>query len=111
MRQNEFSTVLNDTEHSLFLTSIVMTNHFWNGLSPKLQEAIAAAAKTAAHIEREEAIRDAEATKVKCAQEGIEIATLSAGEQAKFKSMTGSLYRKYASYFNKGLIESIQQTK
>ena len=111
MRQNEFSKVLNDTKHSLFLTSIVVSDSFWKGLSPDLQSAIANAAQIAGRIERDEAIQDAEVTKAKCAQDGVQVVTLSPAEEAKFKSVTSSLYKKYKSYFTKGLVESIQQTR
>lgn len=111
MRQNEQLDVLNDTEHSLFLTSIIVGAKFWKNLDADLQTLVSNAAVTAARLEREESIKDAVDTKEKCREAGIKVVTLSSAEQAKFKTKTAGVYRKYSDYFSPGLVEGIQKTK
>ena len=111
MRQNEQLDVLNDTEHSLFLTSIVVGQKFWSSLAPDLQKLMSESAVLAARVEREESIQDAVETKEKCQKAGIQVVSLSKSEQEKFKAATQGIYRKYNDYFSAGLVESIQKTK
>jgi tripartite ATP-independent transporter DctP family solute receptor len=108
MKQNEVSSVLNDTQHSLFLTSIVVNEKFWNSLSPDLQKAVRESAVSAARLERQESIEDAELTKEKCRKEGIKVTTLSEKEQERFKAATKDIYKKYHSKFSKDYISAIQ---
>lgn len=111
LRQNEYSKVLNDTQHSLFLTSIITSSAFWSSLDADTKKIVSEAAVNAARLERKESISDAETTKEKCRKEGIEVVALPEAEQAKFKAAMGGVYKKYEGYFPKGLIGQIQQAK
>lgn len=93
--QNEVSKFVNHTEHSLFLTSILIGQDFWNSLSPELQKVIADAALVAARHEREISIADVAATQERCEQDGIAVVRMSEEEKAKFKSVTAGVYSKY----------------
>lgn len=108
LKQNEYSKVLNDTGHSLFLTSIIMNGNFWKNLNPKLQQVVREAAIDAARLEREQSIADAEATKEKCRQEGINVVDLSPAERQKFIQKTKPIYQKYKDYFSTDYIAQIQ---
>jgi tripartite ATP-independent transporter DctP family solute receptor len=108
MKQNEYSKVLNDTKHSLFLTSIVINNEFWASLTPELKKAVEDSAVSAARLERTQSIADAEVTKAKCREDGIQVVELPANEQKKMKEKTQGLYKKYESYFSPQLIKQIQ---
>jgi tripartite ATP-independent transporter DctP family solute receptor len=109
MKQSEFSTVLNDTHHSLFLTSVIMNNNFWSKLSPERQKMVQAAALSAARLERAESIEDAEKTKERCKKDGIQVVELPKQEIDKFKTAMKPIYAKYANYFEKGLIDKIRK--
>merc|ERR1719502_2118365 len=52
LKQNECCNVINDAEHSLFLTSIIVTKSFWSDLEQDLQAKIQEAAFDAARMER-----------------------------------------------------------
>lgn len=109
MRQNEFSKVLNDTRHSLFLTAIGINKKFWEKLRPEQQEAIREAAISSARLERQESIEDAELTLKKCREDGIRVVDLPDSEREKFKTLVQPIYDKYKDYFGENLIAEIQK--
>lgn len=107
--QNAVSKVINHTEHSLFLTSILVGEQFWNSLSEDLQKVVADAAIVAARHEREISIADVAATQQRAAKDGIEVVTLTAEEKAKFQEATKEVYIKYEDYFTAGLVDAIRK--
>jgi tripartite ATP-independent transporter DctP family solute receptor len=110
MKQNEVANVINDTQHSLFLTSILVSKNFWNSLDAKTQQVISEAAKIAANIERKESVEDIKTVQNQCKQDGIPVVTLSPAEQEKFKAATQSVYNKYEGFFTAGLVDKIKST-
>ncbi len=110
MKQNEVSSYINDTQHSLFLTSILVSKNFWAKLDPQMQKLMSEAAVIAANIERKESVDDIKVIQDKCKADGISVITLNTDEQNKFKTATESVYTKYENYFTQGLIKKIQQT-
>jgi len=109
LKQNEVCDVINDTGHSLFLTSIITSQKFWDSLEPRLQAIIRAAASNAARSERVESVDDIAMVQQRCNAEGIQVVTLPAAEVAKFKAATAPVYAKYQPRLG-GLVERIQQT-
>jgi TRAP-type C4-dicarboxylate transport system substrate-binding protein len=109
LKQNEVCDYLNDTGHSLFLTSIITSQKFWDSLEPRLQNVVRAAASNAARHERAESVADIGMVQRRCAEEGINVVTLSANEVAKFKTATASVYDKYEPQLG-GLVDRIKQT-
>jgi TRAP-type transport system periplasmic protein len=110
MRQNEVSTVINHTEHSLFLTGIIINKQLWASLDAETQQIFADAAISAAKIERAESLEHVESVQEQARQDGIQVAHLSADERAKFKLATEVVYDQYQDYFTSGLIEQIKRS-
>lgn len=111
MKQNEYSNVINDTQHSLFLTSIIVGKNFWNSLTPELRTIMSEAAIIAANVERKESVADVKVIQEKCKADGIAVVTLSETEQNKFKLATSSVYEKYSDgFFTNGLLDKIIKT-
>ena len=108
--QNRVSRVVNHTEHSLFLTSILVGTDFWNTLTPELQTVVGDAAKTAARHERELSIADVELVQERCEADGIEVVRMSVEEQARFADATQVVYEKYQDYFTAGLVDQIKRS-
>ena len=108
--QNRVSRVVNHTEHSLFLTSILVGTDFWNTLTPELQTVVGDAAKTAARHERELSIADVELVQERCEADGIEVIRMSVEEQARFADATQVVYEKYQDYFTAGLVDQIKRS-
>jgi TRAP-type C4-dicarboxylate transport system substrate-binding protein len=104
---NTASKYINHTEHSLFLTTILISTEFWRGLSSELQEVVSEAAKTAARYERSISINDVNETQARAQADGIEVVKMTADEQHRFAHATKPIYSKYTNYFTPGLVEKI----
>ena len=107
--QNKFHSSVIDSEHSLFLTSIIITDTFWNSLDLELQNIIKTAAIRAGRAERVESIKDGEQAKIKLVEEGKEVVRLSDQDQVEFIRRTAVVYEKFADFFKPGLIEQIRK--
>jgi TRAP-type C4-dicarboxylate transport system substrate-binding protein len=107
LNQNEVCEVINDTAHSLFLTSIIVSTKFWDSLDGRLQDIISAAALNAARFERQESVDDIALVRERCSNDGIKIVTLSADEIDKFKGAVEPVYAKYQPVFG-DLVEKIR---
>lgn len=108
LQQNEAFAVVNDTAHSLFLTSIIVNQDFFKQFDQETQEVMATAAFNAAHKERRESVADIPNILAECKAKGVEVVKMSASEEQKFKQVTSSVYEKFQYYFTKGLVQSIQ---
>ena len=107
-QHKSFSTV-NDTAHSLFLTSIIANQDFMSGFDAETQEIFATAAFNAARHERRKSVASIPAILAECEAQGVEVIKMSAEEEAKFKAVTGQVYEMYADYFTAGLVQKIQK--
>ena len=109
LNQASVSNYINHTEHSLFLTSILIGTDFWNSLDYKLQEVVSEAAKVAARHERTLSIEDIALVQARAEADGIEVIRMSETEQARFAKATKVVYKKFENYFSAGLVEKIQK--
>ena len=109
LEQNKSFKYVNDTAHSLFLTSIIVNQDFFGEFSAEVQEILATAAFNAARTERRESVADIPNILAQCAAEGVEVVKMSAEEECKFKEVTGQVYAMYADYFTPGLVENIKR--
>lgn len=100
--------VVNDTAHSLFLTSIIVNKDFMSQFDEETRKIMSTAALNAARLERRESVADIPNILSECEQKGVEIVRMSAEEQKKFKEITSVVYQKFADYFTPGLIQKIQ---
>lgn len=108
LQQNEAFSVVNDTAHSLFLTSIIVNQDFFKQFDQETQEIMAKAAFNAARKERRESVADIPNILAECEAKGVEVVKMSASEEQKFKQVTSSVYEKFADYFTPGLVQKIQ---
>jgi TRAP-type C4-dicarboxylate transport system substrate-binding protein len=98
---------VNDTAHSLFLTSIIVNNDFFAKFDEETQRIMADAAATAARIERRESVEDIPNILAECNEKGVEVVKMSAEEESKFKAITSKVYDKYKDYFTPGLVPAL----
>jgi len=106
--QHKSFKVVNDTAHSLFLTSIIVNQDFMKQFDQETQEIMATAAFNAARKERRESVADIPNILAECEQKGVEVVRMSETEQKKFKEVTSAVYEKFADYFTPGLVQKIQ---
>jgi TRAP-type C4-dicarboxylate transport system substrate-binding protein len=109
LRQNEVTKSVIDTEHSLFLTSMIIADSFWEKLSPEVKSIIKKAAIEAGREERAETIRDGERAKQNLIKEGATVNPLSVQEKEWFKQKSKVVYEQFESMFAPGLIDKIQK--
>lgn len=100
---------LTNTKHNIFLTSIIISNTFWNSLDAMTQAAFQEASLHASRLERQWSVEDSEAFAAKedHSDIGVTYSELSEEETAKFKELTAPLYTKYADFFSPSLVDGI----
>ncbi len=108
LEQYKSFKVVNDTAHSLFLTSIIVNQDFFSQFSADVQEVLSTAAFNAARAERRESVADIPNILAQCKDEGVQVVKMSAEEECKFKAITSQVYDMYADYFTPGLVQKIQ---
>lgn len=101
-------SVINHTEHSLFLTSILIGSDLWDSLTPELQTIVTDAAKSAAKHERDLSIEDVELVQDRCLADGIAVNKMSAEEQKRFAEATAIVYEMHKDTFTAGLVQNIR---
>ena len=109
LEQNKSFKVVNDTAHSLFLTSIIVNEGFMAQFSKEVQEVMATAAFNAARKERRESVADIPNILAQCEAEGVKVVRMTAEEECKFKAVTSEVYSKFANYFSAGLVDGIKK--
>lgn len=100
--------VVNDTAHSLFLTSIIANQDFLKSFSDEVREIFSDSAFNAARKERKLSVEDIPNILAECAEKGVEVVRMSLEEQNKFKAVTSQVYDMYKDYFTAGLVDRLK---
>lgn len=108
MNQHEVSKVMNDTKHSLFLTSIVVNQDFFNSLPAKYQKVVREVAREAAALERKISIDDGIATKKRAKKDGFKVVELSKNEQQRIKNAIKPVLKRFDKAFDSALMAEIE---
>jgi TRAP-type C4-dicarboxylate transport system substrate-binding protein len=108
--QHHAFPTINDAEHSLLATTIIISDKLWKGLSTDIQEIFKAAAVSAGRAERRESVELVDNVKDECHHQHIPVVTMSEEEKARFKQATAWMYDKYNDFFSPGLIDNIKKT-
>lgn len=98
-----------NTQHSLFLTDILISEHFFKSLSDEEQSLFVEAANKAARLERKWSQDDADEYETTAKERGTEIVTLSDEDKAVMREKAEPIYKKWSSRFFPGLIEGIKK--
>lgn len=100
---------ITNTKHSLFLTSIIIGNTFWNSLDEDTKQKFQEACNYAAQLERKWSVEEAEefAAKVDHSDLGVTYRELTTEETSKLKEMSQPVINKYKDFFTVGLIDGI----
>ena len=99
---------INETEHSLFLTSILMNREFYDKLPADLQNIVKSSILTTAKLEREDSIKDGIEVKLQLQKEGKIIFKLIDTELSQLKVSAEKIHKKFDNYFPKNLIADIK---
>jgi TRAP-type C4-dicarboxylate transport system substrate-binding protein len=105
------TTHINDNEHSLFLTSLIINQQLWLSLGERTQGIFARAAMRAAQIERDHSLADNVLIQRRAAEQGIPTVRMTENEKARFVTATKGLYNNFNTYFSSGLLDQLSQGK
>ena len=96
------------TNHSMFMTTILVTNEFWSSLTSSQQQAFQMAASEAAAIERAWALEDAADYEANAIQQGVSIVEMNDEDTTLLKKKSQLAYIRSHSLFSKGLVAKIK---
>lgn len=103
-----------DTQHSMYLTTILMNDAMWSNMSVAEQINFREAAKICARAERAKSVADAEAIKTDAGEQaarGIEtVGDLDSAEQAKLKAKLTAVTDKFSKFFGNNLVDRIRKS-
>ena len=97
------------TNHSMFMTTIVVSNKFWDTLTESQQQAFRQAALVASRKEREWSIQDGETFEANAVKNGVTITEISKEDQLELKKKSQITYVKCKHYFSDKLITRIRK--
>lgn len=100
--------IINDLQHSLFLTAVMINKTKFSEMPVAYQEAIKKASKAAALLEREDSIKDSEMAKAKFKEKGFQVVTMDAAQLAKFKETAAPIYKKFEPMLGKDFIQTMR---
>lgn len=92
----------------MFMTSIVISNQFWNTLTDTQKEAFQKAALYASRKEREWSIEDAEKFERDAVANGVTITEISEQDRLALKKKSQLTYVKCKHFFSKDLVKNIR---
>lgn len=96
------------TNHSMFMTTILISNKFWQTLSADEQAMFQKAALEAARKERQWSIEDAEKFEATAKENGVTIVDISEEDRKVLKHKSQLTYAKCKYHFSDGLIKRIR---
>jgi len=99
------------SNHSMFMTTIVVSNMFWNTLTATQQESFRKAALAASRQERKWSIEDSETYEATAEERGISITDMSESDRNELKKQSQKTYFKFKHAFSDRLIQEIQAQK
>ena len=98
------------TNHSMFMTTIVVSNKFWDSLTENQQQAFRDAALIASRREREWSVQDAESYERDAVANGVTISEISAEDEQLLKRKSQLTYLKTKGLFSPNLVSSIRRS-
>lgn len=101
---------LNETEHTLFLTSIIINKELFDGLPEKYKTLIHETAISVANLEREESLKDNELSKKYFIEKNkMTLVKMNEKEINKMKELSRPVYKAFETILNQKYITQIQE--
>jgi len=95
--------------HNMFLTTIIVSNQFWESLDADTQEKFEQAALEASRLERKWSLDDAAQFEANCESNGVSIHEVSDADRQTMRDAVASVYEKWEPKFQPGLIDGIKK--
>ncbi len=103
------SQYVNVTEHSLFLTSIIVNKAFFDSLTPAQQKIVSDAVAATAKLEREDSIKDNDDQRKRLeASKNVKVVEVAPQLRGHMQTVAQKIHQSYEGYFSKGLVAKIK---
>lgn len=109
LSQNDVIQSVVDSKHSLFLTTMIIGDRFWESLSNEVRAVIKKAAIQAGRNERHTTIEDGQQARARLLSEGKSVYEPTAEETEAMKAKMQAVYAEFESTFADNLIARIQK--
>ena len=96
------------SNHSMFLTLIVINEDTWNSMPEYLQKVMADTSLEVAKLERQWSIEDAAKLETDLTEKNMKFVEISNEETAKFRDATKEVYDIWTNRFTPGLVDAIK---
>jgi len=100
-------SVVNETSHSLFLTSLMINEAFFQQLPERLQVVLQDAALATARHERDKSVQDGLRSRGECLEHGGEVFTMPESESQRFEAVAETIRERFADRFGRELLARI----
>ena len=108
MGHAEVQTVVNETSHSLFLTSLLVNEEFYQSLTDFQREALHAASLEVARAERAKSITDADKAREEFVAGGGRVVRMSDAEIDRLRALAAPIWEQFEPMFGADLIRAIR---
>jgi C4-dicarboxylate-binding protein DctP len=109
LNQNDVIQSVVDSKHSLFLTTMIIGDRFWDSLSDEVRAVIKTAAIQAGRNERHTTIEDGQQARARLLNEGKSIYEPTVEETTDMKARMQVVYNEFESTFSNNLVERIRK--
>ena len=109
LNQNDVIQSVVDSKHSLFLTTMIIGDRFWDSLSDEVRAVIKTAAIQAGRNERHTTIEDGQQARARLLNEGKNIYEPTVEETTDMKARMQVVYNEFESTFSNNLVERIRK--
>lgn len=107
--QDKYTQSVIDSKHTLFLTTMLVSEQFWNNISDAVKAIIKQAAIEAGRTERQITIEDGNTARQQLISDGAKVIDLTPEDDRMFREKAAKVYEEFADFFEPGLIEKIQK--
>ena len=104
----ECQPVVNETSHSLFLTSLIINEAFYQSLEPKHQQLLSEAARVTASLERDKSVRDGLIARAEYLDQKGQVVTLDQAESQRLERAARGTLEAFSGRFGRELIDRIR---
>lgn len=96
------------SNHSMFLTMIVINEDTWKSMPEHLQKIMAACSLEVAKLERQWSIDDAVRLETEFTEKNVKFVEIAEEESAKFRNASIEVYNTWTNRFTPGLVDAIK---
>jgi TRAP-type C4-dicarboxylate transport system substrate-binding protein len=110
LQLNDYTQTVVDTKHTLFLTTMLVSEKFWSMISDETRAIIKQAAIEAGRAERAETILDGQEAREQLEKEGVKVVDLTEEDRQRLVEKSSKVYDEFRDFFENGLVDQIKHS-